>query len=706
MKTLIITEKPKVSQRIAQAISGNYSRKSEKSVPYYEVKLNGDEVLIASAAGHLYSLEQQSSGWDYPVFDVAWAPLYEIEKDKAYVKKYIEVLSHLGRKAEEFIIATDWDIEGELLGYNALRFACAPEIEKGEAKRMKRMQFSALTAQDLSRAFKNPGDVDIKLVAAGEARHIMDWYWGINTSRALTLAAKSVNRQFVTISAGRVQTPALATLVAREKEVAAFVPRKYWEVFADLQAKGEKVVAQHEKGRFFEEAEKNRALENSNGRTAIVKSVEKKEVSKPPPFPFDLTTLQTEAYRCFGFSPKRTQDLAQSLYEAGYISYPRTSSQKLPPTIGYEKILRSLSESPEFKEGAAIVLAISPLKPREGPKSDPAHPAIYPTGILPKELTVDLGLRAASKSDEEKLYKLVARRFIAVFGDAMVRESVSARCEIGSEGYKFSGETTKKEGWSKLYSYLKFKEAPLPALAVGDALHVLKVYPLEKETQPPPRFNPASIVKELERRGLGTKATRAEIVDTLYRRGYIQGNPIQVTEFGFSVIASLEENVPEMISEELTRRFEEKIEKIQSGEESRDKVLEEARKELTKIMQEFRQRERSIGEKLVRALEEKERRELRVGACPKCGSDLRIIKSKKTGKIFIGCSGYPKCSTSFPLPQVKGIKTTDKKCSVCGLPTVSLLLGKRRVLSCIDMNCKSKESYRKKSAQAAPARES
>lgn len=678
MKTLIITEKPKVSQRIAQSIAQKYSVKRERGVTYYEISSNGDKIFVASAAGHLYSLMQENSGWGYPVFEIRWEPLYKIDKSKAYVKKYIDVLSDLGKTADEFYIATDYDIEGELLGYNALRFACMPK-----ERRVLRMKFSTLTSAELFNAFKNPGSVDLKLVDAGEARHIMDWFWGINTSRALSLSAKAANRQFTMISAGRVQTPALALLVQREKEIRAFKPEKYWEIYADLDAKEKKVKAQHVRGRIFDESEARQILENSKSREALVKEVEKKEVKKPAPFPFDLGTLQTEAYRIFGFIPKKTQQIAQTLYEGGYISYPRTSSQKLPPAIGYERILRSLREAVEFRDYADAVLKKEMPKPREGPKSDPAHPAIYPTGILPKALS----------REAEKLYKLIVHRFFAVFGEPLIRETVNVLCEIGREAFKFSGETTVEEGWNKLYPYIVFKEVEVPALKTGDVLPVLKLYSSEKETQPPARFNPASLVKELEKRGLGTKATRAEIVDTLYQREYIRGTQIETTELGNAVIAALEENVPAIISEELTRRFEEKLENIQNGRESKESVLEEAKKELSRIMNEFKQKEKLIGEKLVKALEEKNRRKYVVGKC-KCGGDLRIIKSKATGKIFIGCSNYPKCSTSYPLPQREGVKTTDKKCSTCGLPMVSIPFRGKRFLSCIDMNCKSKSAKR------------
>jgi DNA topoisomerase-1 len=676
MRTLIITEKPKVSQRIAKAIFNEYSRKKGRGVAYYESRENGREVAIASAAGHLYTLAQRSDEWKYPVFDIEWAPIYDVDKSKYYVKKYINTLVSLAEDVDEFYLATDYDIEGELLGYNALRFACS-----AEGKKIRRMKFSTLTKRDLLRAFENPEDVDWKLVDAGEARHMMDWYWGINTSRALTIALKSAGQRFTTISAGRVQTPALSLLVNREKKISEFKAEKYWEILAELSHHDAKITARHTKGRIFDEGDVSRILENSGVDYAVIEGIERNRLNKWPPFPFDLGTLQTEAYRCFGYSPKRTQELAQELYEGGYISYPRTSSQKLPAVIGYKRILTSLKASPDFKPYVKTVLDKPELRPRQGKKDDPAHPAIFPTGRLPKKLG----------NQQRKLYRLIVHRFIAAFGDPMVREEVKGRVSLGSELYIFSGVTTLEEGWAALYPFVKFKEHPIPTLAEGDSLGVDKVYPVEKETKPPPRYNPSSLVKELERRGLGTKATRAETVETLYRREYIKDNPIQVTELGMGVVRALFENAPAIISEELTRRFEEKIERIRNGKETKETVLMEAREELKKILTEFREKEAPIGAKLAQALAEKERGKYVVGDCPSCGSALKIVKSKKTGKIFVGCSNYPKCSNSYPLPQNNSVKTTSLKCNHCGLPMVSIKFKKRRVLSCIDMNCKSKK---------------
>ncbi|MFQ5815353.1 MAG: DNA topoisomerase, partial [Candidatus Hydrothermarchaeaceae archaeon] len=449
----------------------------------------------------------------------------------------------------------------------------------------------------------------------------------------------------------------------------------------DLDVKGIKVRAHHVEGRIFDEARAKEILENSSTKVALVSRVKVEKISRPAPFPFDLGTLQRESWRAFHYSPKQTQQIAQSLYESGYISYPRTSSQKLPPTIGYKRILESLARAKKFKGFAEAVLDKSPLRPRQGPKSDPAHPAIYPTGVIPKRLG----------KGEERIYALVAHRFIAAFGDPLVREEANVGCLLNKEEFEFRGAWTIDPGWLPLYPYIKLKETKIPMLHEGEKLGVEKTYLKEDKTRPPDRFNQATLVRELENRGLGTKATRAETVDTLFRREYVRGSPMEVTELGISVIEALEENVPEIISEELTRSFEEKLERIQNGEASQEGVLDEAKEKLMRILLEFKSKEEAIGAKLMEGLEEKERKKRFVGTCPGCGHDLRVVRSRKSGKAFIGCSNYPKCSISYPLPQRRGVRTTSKKCRVCGLPMISVPLGRRRMLSCIDMECASKK---------------
>jgi DNA topoisomerase-1 len=626
MKTLIITEKPKVSQRIAHALSGSASKKRYGRVPYFYLKENGNETFIASAAGHLYSLKQDKEGFNYPEFEISWQPLYETMKTKYFTKGYI----------------------------------------------------NALISHDLRRAYENLDEIDRGLVNAGEARHIMDWYWGINISRALMHAARITGGKF-SISAGRVQTPALSILVKREKEIASFVPEKFFELFAHLQVDPDKVKAKHSKGRFSDRTDAEKALEESKVEFAIVKEVSKKDLKRFPPVPFDLGELQSEAFRVFRFNPKRTQTIAQSLYESGLISYPRTSSQKYPPAIGFRRILEAISKIKGF-EITSRLLGLKKLYPRAGKKEDPAHPAIYPTGVQPKSLT----------GEEEKLFRLIVHRFLAVFGETALLQSTRVDVALGYQPYFFEALQILSKGWMEFYPYVKIDEKSLPKIVADDKLSIVKVEMKEGETKPPPRYNPASLIRELEEKGLGTKATRAEIVDTLFRRRYIKEVPIKVTEAGIAVVEALERYVPEIIAEDLTRRFEDYVEKISVNETTNEAVLKEARTELIRIIEEFKKKEREIGEILTVAFTKTRRKQEVVGKCPNCGKDLRIMKSNKTGKSFVGCSNFPKCKTSFPLPQKSPITPTDKTCPECGMPLVSVRFGRKKVLSCIDINCTSK----------------
>ncbi|MFQ5975820.1 MAG: DNA topoisomerase I, partial [Candidatus Hydrothermarchaeales archaeon] len=469
--------------------------------------------------------------------------------------------------------------------------------------------------------------------------------------------------------------------------IKVFTPEKYWEIYANLESDNSKFKAIHVDGQVFEEERVNAILENSKSDQGTVKEVEIKEVNVYPPVPFDLGELQAEAYRIFRYTPKKTQSIAQTLYESGVISYPRTSSQKLPYSLGFKWILEKLGKNPKYKTYTETVLEKEKLRPRQGKKTDPAHPAIYPTGILPKKMT----------KDQDALYGLVVHRFLALFGDPQLREDSEILISIGKEDFKTTGSKTISPGWIELYPYRKIRDNPLPQLTKGDNIKVLKIDPVQKETKPPRRYNPASLIKELESRNLGTKATRADIIDTLYKRNYIVGIMMEATVLGTKVIEALEQYVPEIISEKLTRRFEDKIEGIRYGKEEKEVVLQEAKDELLNILEEFRENDEKIGEVLKLALEEVYRKRYVVGKCPNCGHDLRIIRAKVSKKTFIGCSNYPECSTSYPLPQITGIRTTDKLCKTCGLPMVSIPFKRRRILSCVDMNCPSKKRKKKSS---------
>lgn len=656
MNEVIICEKPKASEKIASAIPGKAVKKNYKRVPYYEIEKNGKKTTILSAVGHLYSLSPLKKDNDR-IFEVEWVPLYEKDKSKKYVKNYIDALKKFSRDAKKFIHACDYDIEGTLIGFNALKYTCGQE----SVDKTVRMKFSTLTKEDLLKAYNEPISLDLNQVDSGEARHVLDFLFGVNISKYLTDSVMKATSRYIQLSAGRVQTPTLSILVEREKEIQSFIPEPYWLIKAELDGD---IVAEHKNGKIFDQKIQREILEACEGEDAIIKAINTKKTPQIAPFPFDLGALQSEAYGIFGFSPKKTQSIAQNLYTEGYTSYPRTSSQKLPPSIGYQKILGKLKKNVAFRK--EIDKLKKPLKPREGKKTDEAHPAIHPTGLIPKKLG----------RDYQKLYELIVYRFISSFGENGMLETMKTDLEIGDQPFTFTRKRMAKLGWREHYPYRKVENDEFPDLKEGNHMEAI-VYSEEKETKPPARYNQASLIRELEKRGLGTKSTRANIISLLYDRKYIEGKKITVNKLGEHLIDTLKKYSEKITSEKLTREFETKLEDIMGGQVKKYEIIDEAKAEVSFILDDIEKNKIKIGGELYEAYRES----MIVGKC-KCGGNLIMINSPKGGS-FVGCSNYPQCKSTYSMPR--GATVLKTKCDKCGLPMISF--GKPRQRACMDPKC-------------------
>ena len=677
MYELIITEKPNAAKRIAEALAdGKPIKESYQGVPYYKVTHGKNDVVVACAVGHLYGLaEKEKKGWKFPVFDIEWKPVSETSKESKFTKKYLDTIKKLCKNANHFTIATDYDQEGEVIGLNVMRYAC-------KQKDANRMKFSTLTKPDLVKAYENKmPHLDWGQAEAGETRHSLDWINGINYSRALTSAIKNTG-SFKIMSTGRVQGPALKIIVDREKKIKAFKPVPFWQIELIGEYGKRAITAWHKTDKFWKKAEADKVIEKTrNANEAKVGRIEKKQFNQMPPFPFDLTSLQVEAYRCFNISPKETLSIAQELYTSGLISYPRTSSQQLPAAIGYEKILNDLSEQKQYHELAKALLKKSKLTPNNGKKTDPAHPAIFPTGIIAKGL----------KERESKIYDLVAKRFLATFAEHAVRETIIVEINCNEEIFIAKGTRTIEKGWHIYYApYVKLEEIELPNMNENDKIKVNKIELLGKETQAPKRYTPASIIKELEKRNLGTKATRSEIVDTLFNRGYVQGKTIEATNLGISTIETLEKYCPKILDEELTRHFEIEMEKIREMRQKKENILEDAKDAITRIIADFKKHEKEIGKELSKANRETQDEMAFLGICPVCKEGNITIRRGKFGS-FAACNKYPDCKTVFSLPKNAFIKPAKKNCEVCGFPKVlAIKKAKQPMEFCLNPKCPSK----------------
>jgi len=671
---LIISEKPAAAAKIADAL-GAASKKLLNKVPYFEVSNGKNTIIVVPAVGHLFTLAQKEKGWKYPVFDLEWKPTYLAEK-AAFAKAYFENIQKLAKKATDFVVATDYDIEGEVIGLNIIRFICGQ-------KDAKRMKFSTLTAEDLKDAYENLSPtLDWGQAEAGETRHWLDWWWGVNLSKAVTNALYVQTHRFQTLSIGRVQGPTLAVLAERELEIQKFNPVPYWQVSIFLNLAGQKLEALHKEEKFWDEKKAKDIFVKIKDKPAKVFSTETTKQKVSPPVPFDLTSLQIEAYRLFRISPKQTLEVAQELYTAAYISYPRTSSQKLPAQLNLKKLLTNLAMQSEYANLVSKVLSKKTISPNEGKKTDPAHPAIYPTGEIPKSFT----------SYQEKIYDLIVKRFLSVFGDSATRETTTILFDIEDELFVLKGTRTTEKGWQELYApYVRKEEVELPKLAKGET-HEQKSKIAGKQTEPPKRYTPASIIKDLEKENLGTKSTRAAVIDTLYQRGYIKDTSISVTKLGLEVYNTFRNFAKDILDKELTRKFEKEMEKIRERTAKKEEVLEEAKKILIKITDEFNLHKAEIGAELSKAVYETRKIASTLMICPNCKvGTIRVITSKATHKRFLACDKYPDCKTTYPLPQSGLLKIQEKECKDCKTPTIQVITkGKRPWEFCPNPKCPSK----------------
>jgi DNA topoisomerase I len=648
MHELIITEKPSAAKKIAYALADDkVTVRKFSQVSVYDIKHNKQSISIVSAVGHLFTVAEKKKSFKYPSFDIEWKPSASMNKNASYTKKYADVIAKEAKKAKSFIVACDYDVEGEVIGLNVVRFLCGQ-------KDAKRMKFSTLTKPDLIESYDNKKDsIEWGQAKAGETRHFLDWMYGINLSRALTAAIKKAG-MFKLMSSGRVQGPALKILSDREKEIKAFISEPYWQI--ELDAKKPKVSAMHKDDKIFDKKRVDEILNKVKGKDGVIKDIRSSEQKKQAPYPFDLTTLQTEGYRCFGYTPKRTLDIAQKLYTATYISYPRTSSQQLTPKLGYKKIIANLMKQIDYTPLGNIVLKTK-LVPNNGKKTDPAHPAIYPTGIAPKSMD----------AQEKKIYDLITKRFFATFGSEAVRITNTVTIDVNTELFIAKGTLTKIPGWHTLYMpYVKLKEIELPAMNIGEQVLVKEIIQHDKETQPPKRYTQSSIIKELEKRGLGTKATRAQILQNLIDREYVEGNTLKVNEIGLRTVEILEKYVHEIVSHELTKHFEEEMEKIKVHKKGEAKILADAQADLTKILDKFKLNEDKIGMELAKSYRQGHVKE--IGIDPKTNEKIYVKKGKFGPYVQLGENGEDVKFASLPKGMTIDKVTVEDALHLLSLP--------------------------------------
>ncbi|MEL9997474.1 MAG: DNA topoisomerase I [Sulfolobales archaeon] len=569
---VIVAEKPKAAAKIAQAL-GISRRFSSYGVPYWVGRVDEKLVVVVGVAGHMFTLSSDEDG--YPVFNYKWVPRWFEDRDAKFLMNYYKVVSKLLRNASEYINACDYDIEGSVIGYMVIS-------NFGDIKKAKRMKFSSLTIDELRNAYNNLRPLDWDMIEAGLCRHELDWLWGINVSRALSDIFRRVYGRRITLSAGRVQSPTLVEVANNTLITNTFVPDVSFSLRVKIRVKGEEYFLENLFNpldsldvvkRLVDDIRKHKYLEIAN-----VEVLE--EVLDPLP-PFNLPDLQYEAFRIYGFSPSKTLSIAEELYLDSLISYPRTNSQKLPKTLNNRSIISNIAKIKEYSVLAKELLSKDRLVPVEGVRDDPAHPAIYPTGYQPRR---DLS------RDAVRLYDLIVRRYLASFADPAKIRKRRYFIKFSKLTFSLSGSEVINTGWLRYYPFYRLLTRRIPSLRVGDVVEVIDVRVTNIYSKRPQRYTKASILKWMESVGIGTEATRAEIIETLFKRGYLKTSSkyVDVTDLGFQVVKVLNTFFNDLTSVELTRKFEDQLTNIIKGRVSRPSVISEAKDVLKGKFKQFK----------------------------------------------------------------------------------------------------------------------
>jgi len=720
---LIVTEKNNSAKKIAEILGGSPSADKTYKVPYYTWSDDEGEHTAIGLKGHLLKREFTEEYDSWQKTDIH--ELIDAEPvDAATDKNVLRALKKVAKEADEIVIATDYDREGELIGLEALREALdanpgivasddgagelSPEMAERAQPEVKRARYSALTKDEIERAFANLDVLSFPLAHAGAARQDIDLLWGAALTRAVSLATRRFGANF--LSVGRVQSPTLGLIVEREMERRAHVAKPYWELFARFAHPDGSFEAHHATDKFWDRKEADAALAGTTS-PGIVKEIASKRNTRKPPAPFNTTSFTTEASSRLGITPAVAMRIAEDLYMDGFISYPRTDNTVYPVSLPVRELVSSLVRVKDFS--AAAGLLDGELKATRGKKETTDHPPIYPTQALHP---------SALEGPKRRVYELVVRRFLATFSPPMISESTRADIVAGSEPYFVRGSVVVDPGFAGIYTYSRSPDEEIPKLEQGQELAIEgDPWLLDKETQPPSRLSQGKLIELMEEAGLGTKATRADIIQKLYDRGYVYNNPPEPSATGIAMYTAFSKHVPEMATAEMTAKLEADMDRIAAGDTSKDEVIGTSRKLLHHTYDEIDEHSEALAQTVWAGMDE----DKILGPCPECeqagrkqedGSPnlLRIIEMRG-GKRFCGCQGYDRddpdspdsCRFSRPLPG-RGYELwkLEPRCHTCNVtPRLKVKPFRGRAWElCLNDDCPDMVEMRRKREERQAAR--
>ncbi len=587
---------------------------------------------VRASIGHIRDLPKSNK--QAIDIEAGFVPNYEISKGK---EKVVSELKHLAEKASEIMLATDPDREGEAISWHLKEILDGDKKIKGK---IKRVTFHEITKEAVEEALKEPRNIDDNLVKAQEARRVLDRLVGYDLSGIIWKKVR------YGLSAGRVQSPALRIIMEREREIRAFVPEQYWvlEGLFETKKKEKLTLSCTEEPRDRKIVEKILSL--GNKEKWFVKDLKTSEQKRSPRAPFTTSTLQQTASTRLGFSPSRTMQVAQKLYEQGFITYMRTDSTNLS-TQAQTQIVKVIEK--KYGKDQAEPRAYK----TKSKNAQEAHEAIRPTHVD--------SMNEGSTDEQKRLYRLIWERTVSsqMIDAKLMKTKITANIKEDTiPDFVANGSRVISLGWLACETEARGDDVELPLVDIGEELKLLELKDTEKFTEPPNRYTEAGLVKELEARGIGRPSTYASIMRTIEERGYVnkEGRTLFPTDTGDVVSSFLEQNFAEYISDTFTAEMEDELDEISRGEREYVKTLKDF---YTPFKKELKEKD-----KLAKATNMGDAPEDML--CPKCKSSM-IIKLARNGK-FYSCSKYPDCDGARTIEGnvLEGPKETGEMCPLCG----------------------------------------
>lgn len=687
MTVVAFAEKNKAASQIASILGeGEVERITVEGLPVYEFKWKGEEWLVMGLSGHImnYDFPEQYNKWN----EVNPGVLLGVDPQKLVTRaEYAAAVKNLAKRANKIVLACDYDREGENIGFEAKTLA-----EEVTNVPVERARFSSLSPKEVKKAFESLIDPDYNMAMAAEARQILDLKMGAAFTRFVTLSVRERARTKDILSIGPCQTPTCGFVYEREKIIRAFQAKDFWKITAIFSAesgkerekeggkeggkegekKGGDFEGTHRAGNIHDKEKAAEIFKRLKGaKEGLVAKKTVKETKTSPPNPLNTTEFLKRASKFLGISPEIALEVAEQLYLAGFTSYPRTETNKYADDFDFKSLVFDFARQKEYRPFAESIL-IAPIVPKNGEKDAHDHPPIHP-------------IRAASRGEVSsavnipqapEVYDLIARHFLANLMPAAVFEKTHLHLLVHEEPFDSSGTVLKDSGWLEVYPFENKKDKLLPFVEEGQKVGIKKLSNTKSKTSPPKKLTEAELLTLMDKNGIGTKATAPTHIETNKKRGYLEtkGKTISILDTGFTLMDGLSLTVPILVKPEIRAKIEALIQEVEDGKKEFETALDEGTALIKEMYAQLEANKKELTSSIAGTIKDEaalEDKKNYIGTCKVCGHVLRIVQTD-SGR-FVGCTGYPDCRNSYPLPKAGALTVLrSKECKKEGVAVLKV----------------------------------